>query len=123
MVTVTLEAERGPSATDTVEIEALPVETGDPFVRGDANADGSIDIADAIALLGFLFGGAGPLACDDAGDTNDDETLNIADTIRLLGFLFGSDPPPPPPFGQCGSDPTGDSGTLGCASFPENVCP
>ncbi len=88
------------------------------FVRGDSNQDSRIDIADAIRILSYLFGGAAALPCMDAGDANDDETMNIADAIRILGFLFGSGVKPPlPPPNQCGPDPQGD--TLGCA---ERAC-
>jgi hypothetical protein len=30
------------------------------FIRADANGDGSVDIGDPIAVLGYLFGGAAP---------------------------------------------------------------
>jgi len=78
------------------------------FKRGDANADGEVDIADAVYSLGCLFHG-GPIAlCRDAADVNDDGNDNIADVVFALMHLFipGS-PPPPPPFPLCGSDPTG----------------
>ena len=59
---------------------------------GDVNMDGTVNIADAIALLSYLFGGADPLACMKGADANDDDTLNIADAIRILSYLFGQDP-------------------------------
>ena len=35
-----------------------------PCVPGDANGDGSVDVSDPIALLGFIFqGGPAPVAC------------------------------------------------------------
>ena len=80
------------------------------FVRGDANADGAVDLADPIAILGLLFAG-GDLACAAAGDTNDDEQLDIADPIALLGLLFAGSTPPLPP--ECAADPT--AGPLCCA--------
>ncbi len=82
------------------------------FVRGDANQDARIDIADAITVLNHLFGGAGPLPCMDAGDANDDEQVNIADAITILGSLFGGKGALRPP-NQCGPDPAGE--VLGCA--------
>ncbi len=90
-----------------------------PFVRGDANQDGAIDIADAIRTLQFLFAHGAVLPCMDAADANDDESVNIADAIRVLGFLFGSGVKPPlPPPNQCGPDPQGD--TLDCR---DSLCP
>ena len=83
------------------------------FDRGDANLDGTLNIADPVATLGFLFSGGAPLECEDAGDANDDGQLNIADAVYTLNYLFtGNSAPPPPPFGVLGDDPTTDP--LGC---------
>lgn len=82
------------------------------FTRGDCNDDGSRDIADAIAVLGYLFPGAGGpvvLPCEDACDGNDDGSLNVADAIAVLNSLFGSPAVPLPPPSACGPDPTADS--------------
>ena len=48
------------------------------FVRGDANGDGAVDVADAISSLSYLFQ-AGALDCLDAGDTNDDGEFDVAE--------------------------------------------
>lgn len=85
------------------------------FIRGDANQDGSVNIADAVLILDSLFGmPAAILLCEDAADANDDEQLNIADAVSLLGFLFtpgASEPPAPFPYVD--RDGTGN-GALGC---------
>lgn len=84
------------------------------FGRGDANADGDIDISDGLVLLNLFFVPGSPsLICADAGDCNDDGALNIADVVYLLNFLFVSGPPLPAP--GCGIDPTPDS--LDCLSW------
>ncbi len=91
------------------------------FTRGDANADGSFDISDAIFSLAALFsvGGAMPL-CEDAADTNDDGQFDVADPVSALATLFvAMSPPPPGPFPGCGLDPTLDA--LPCVVFP--ACP
>lgn len=94
----------------------LPPCTDEPrFIRCDCNADGLTNIADAIFTLGFLFGG-GSAPCLDACDGNDDGVVNIGDVISCLSALFGGGPPPPPPFPDCGPDPTLDS--IRCDSFP-----
>ncbi|MGE3166088.1 MAG: hypothetical protein AB7O52_14370 [Planctomycetota bacterium] len=82
----------------------LPAGTGTSFRRGDCNADGSVNITDAVRLLGVLFPPAGcipdtdgipdgppecPIAtCRDACDANDDGSVNITDAVFLLGVLF-----------------------------------
>ena len=99
------------------------------FQRGNCNNDASINIADAIYTLTFLFPLPGDppitLACSDACDANDDGLLNIADAIAALNVLFpavGTTPEFPPPAGACGDDPTAD--TLDCPAYDEaDGCP
>lgn len=82
------------------------------FTRGDANRDGSIDVADAVRILGALFGSAEALECQDAGDANDDGNFDVADAVRLLGHLFQGGSDLASPFRLDGGDPTPDG--LGC---------
>ena len=105
------------------------------FHRGDCNLSRrgrrSVEVADAAAVLGFLFGTDDrrfDASCLDACDCNDDGVLDLADSMCLLRFLFQSGPFPPAPgpgFGPDGSelppgeDPTEDS--LGCEAGGECV--
>ncbi len=79
-----------------------------PFTRGDANADGEVDIADATATLGFLFEAEADVRCPKALDSNDDGSINISDPAYLLNFLFASGELIPPPYPDPGVDPTPD---------------
>jgi len=80
-----------------------------PFLRGDPNNDGQLDVADAIYLLSYLFAqGPPPEPCLDAGDANDSGEIDVADPIALLSFLFSGGLPPPYPFPIPGLDPTAD---------------
>ncbi len=78
------------------------------FVRGDANRDSGVDLADAVFVLNELFGGGDPSSCPDASDANDDGRLNIADPVAILDYLFGGADPLPPPGATAGADPTQD---------------
>lgn len=91
-----------------------------PFLRGDANGDGDVDLADAVRVLEGLFSPIAPnFECDDATDANDDGAVDISDAIRLLSFLFESTGVElPVPSSACGLDPTADS--LRCLSA---ACP
>ena len=108
------------TAQVTVDVES----SGQWFVRGDANADGRIDVADAVFTFSHLFLGTAPPPCDDAADTDDDGILNIADGIYGLEYLFMGGPLPPAPSpssayyvpDDCGPDPTDDN--LTCNAFP-----
>jgi hypothetical protein len=89
--------------------------SGVRFVRGDTNADGSVNIADASYLLNFLFLGGPDPKCAATADANADGGGNIADASFILNFLFlgGRDIPAP---NACGQDPAADPAD--CASFP-----
>ncbi len=86
------------------------------FMRGDVNADGLTNIADAISLLNYLFRSGREPTCMESANVNDDGAVNIADVIYTLGYMFRSDQAPKAPFPQCGPDPAGGS-SLGCRSF------
>jgi hypothetical protein len=101
-------------------------EDGGPiFRRGDSNADGGVNIADAIYTLQRLFAGGDPILCLEAADANDDDSVNIADAVYVLQRLFaGGDPIPPPGPDACGPDETlGEGKTdLGCEGYPAVHC-
>ena len=64
---------------------ALAGSVDGPFLRGDTNASGAVDIADAIATLEWLFIGGVAADCPDAADTNDDGVVDLADAVVTLG--------------------------------------
>jgi len=67
------------------------------FIRGDSNGDTTVDLSDAVTLLGYLFLGSGRPSCYDAGDANDDGELNISDAITIVASLFLVEHPSRPP--------------------------
>jgi hypothetical protein len=80
-----------------------------PFIRGDASADGKMDLSDPIRILNFLFGSP-PLStgCRSASDANDDGVMDISDALTVLLYLFVGAQPLAAPFPLCGADPTPD---------------
>lgn len=67
-------------------------------LRGDANGDGSINIADATYVLSYLFlMGPEPVGCVEVADTNGDGSVNIADATYTLSYLFLMGPEPVSP--------------------------
>ncbi len=67
------------------------------FRRGDANSDGTVDIADMIYLLTHLFNGGPRPSCSDVVDVNDDGGVDLADPVFGLHYLFRGGPEPPVP--------------------------
>jgi hypothetical protein len=90
----------------------------EPFIRGDSNGDGSVNIADTVHTLLWLFVGGPEPSCPDAADFNDSESVSVQDAIRGLQYLFELGPAPASPFPACGRDPSG--GGLDCG--PNTAC-
>lgn len=72
---------------------------------GDCNQDGTLDISDAICILGFLFQGkpvslpCGDGTASDPGnlslvDLNGDSGLDVSDGVYCLAYLFSGGKPP-----------------------------
>lgn len=76
-------------------------------IPGDCNQDGTMDISDAVCLLGHLFLGAPVrVPCGDGSlehpanlallEMNGDGSVDLSDPIYILSFLFIGGPPPLP---------------------------
>lgn len=63
-------------------------------LTGDANGDGSIDVADAVFLINYVFkGGPGPDPYE-SGDANCDGAVNLGDAVYLIAYVFKGGPGP-----------------------------
>ncbi len=112
-------------------VRMIPVRRRTRFVRGDANGDAEVDLADALHIASYLFAGGPRPPCLDAADVNDSARrrgppgVGLDDVLYLLRFLFAHGDPPPPPSPSpgwvtrkdCGVDPQWDDG-LDCSSYP-----
>jgi hypothetical protein len=90
-------------------IDEFSIIQGEPrpdflLLRGNVNGDRVVNLADAIALLVWLFQNdpLSPIACRAASDTNGDQSVDLADPIYLLWHLFIGGPAPAGPFPECG---------------------
>ncbi|HZN59550.1 MAG TPA: hypothetical protein VFD71_15870 [Planctomycetota bacterium] len=120
-----------PVTTATVAVSAGP----SPFVRGDMNQSGRLEVTDAILTLDYLFGGS-TLPAGEATRTNciiamnfdgsvsrstptteDPEDVDLSDVVALLTYVFRRGVAPPAPFPACGQ-PTATAGaTAECKEF------
>jgi hypothetical protein len=64
------------------------------YIRGDANRDGRVTVADVVYLVGYLFKGGPPPVPLGAGDANHDGKVLVSDCVYLINFLFKGGPPP-----------------------------
>ncbi len=65
-------------------------------MRGDANSDGSINIADAVYLINYIFKAGPAPESIYQGDADGSGSINISDAVYLVNYIFKSGPPPPP---------------------------
>jgi hypothetical protein len=64
------------------------------FIRGDANADGVINVADVVYLVNFLYRGGDPPVPMEAGDCTCEGVVDVGDVVFLINYLYkGGDPP------------------------------
>lgn len=61
---------------------------------GDANADGSINLADIIFLENYIFRGGPAPNPICRGDANGNGLINLADEVYLVNYVFKGGPPP-----------------------------
>jgi hypothetical protein len=64
------------------------------YLRGDANEDGEVNLADAVYLVNYLFIGGPPPDPMEAGDANCDGEVDLADAVYIINYLFIGGPPP-----------------------------
>jgi len=59
-----------------------------PYICGDANASGRVDIGDIVFIVSFIFSqGPEPIPYE-SGDVNCDGTVDIDDVVFLINYIF-----------------------------------
>lgn len=78
-----------------------PPPPGDAIIRAtgyietpDFNADGVIDIGDAVFLINYVLKDGPPPVPEWTGDVNGDTVVDIEDVYYLISYLFRGGPPP-----------------------------
>jgi|GEM_PF-2505348 len=86
---------KSPGALVALVNDSLIVFEYSPFPRcGDADGEGTINIADAVYLISYIFShgpAPSPLAAGDADCSGD---INIADCVYLINYIFSHGPQP-----------------------------
>ncbi len=68
------------------------------IVAGDADDDGSFNVADVTYLIARILSSGPPITCPSAADSNADNAVNIADVTFNIARIFSGGPAP-----VCGS--------------------
>jgi hypothetical protein len=63
-------------------------------IRGDANNDAKVTVADAVYLVNYLFKGGPAPGLPEAGDANCDGKITVSDVVYLINYLFKGGPQP-----------------------------
>lgn len=81
-----------------MEVDACCYETccNHDGIRGDANNDAGIDVADVTFLVDYLFNDALTPECDEESDADASGETDISDLTHLVDYLFNGGPPPEP---------------------------
>ncbi|MFH1700274.1 MAG: M28 family peptidase [Candidatus Zixiibacteriota bacterium] len=61
---------------------------------GDANGDGTVNVADAVYLINHIFKGGPPPETVEIGDANCDGSVNVGDAVYLINHVFKGGPGP-----------------------------
>jgi hypothetical protein len=95
----------GTTPDSTVEAE-FTVSLSDPFytiqktimvivyVCGDANADGEVNVADAVYNINYVFKDGPAPVPEIAGDANGDGEVNVGDGVYVINYVFKGGQPP-----------------------------
>lgn len=62
---------------------------GQSYQTGDANGDGSLDIADAVSVVNYVVGKRNTSFVRSAADANNDGVIDIADAVRIVNLVVG----------------------------------
>ena len=63
--------------------------TVDELQLGDVNADGEMDIADAVCIVNHIIGKPTVVFMENVADANLDEEIDIADAVRIVNLIIG----------------------------------
>ncbi|HEX7401830.1 MAG TPA: dockerin type I repeat-containing protein, partial [candidate division Zixibacteria bacterium] len=65
-----------------------------PFLAGDANTSGEVEVGDIVALINYLYKNGPSPDPVEAGDDNCDGKTDVGDIVYLINYLFkgGSSP-------------------------------
>ncbi len=72
----------------------IPVDVTAGYICGDANADGGVNVSDAVHVINYVFIGGTPPNPMESGDCNCDGSCNVSDAVMIINYVFigGNEP-------------------------------
>ncbi len=71
-------------------LEAFKLEGQEQFVKGDANGDGVVDVADVVAIVNYILNKPGENFNEKAADVNNDSVIDVADVVAVVNIILTS---------------------------------
>lgn len=59
-----------------------------PYLRGDPNDDGNLNVGDAVFIINYVFKGGSAPDPTNAGDANCDGSVNVGDAVFMINYVF-----------------------------------
>ncbi len=86
-----------PGFDDTIDSDGDGIPDGCDNICGDANNDRSVDVADAVYIINYVFkeGPEPDPLCQ--GDANGDGPTNVGDGVYIINYVFKAGVPPVEP--------------------------
>lgn len=83
-----------PPSYDTLGVTITILAEAEPWICGDVDDSGEVDIDDIVALIDYVFlGGAAPEPME-SGNVNCQDGADIDDIVYLVSFIFAGGPAP-----------------------------
>jgi len=78
---------------------SIPVDVAGAWAQvcqfvGDVNADNSVDVADIVYFVNYVFNDGPVPIPHQAGNVNCDDEVDVADIVVLVNYIFNDGPPP-----------------------------
>lgn len=62
------------------------------MLMGDTNGDGSIDVADVVAVVNYILDKPAASFVSEAADLNEDGSIDVADVVKLVSMVLKQNP-------------------------------
>lgn len=78
----------GVANTDQLDLNGDGIGDACQYKCGDANADGKVNVSDAVYIINYVFVGGNPPNPLKAGDANCDVSVNVSDAVWIINYVF-----------------------------------
>ena len=63
-----------------------------PFIFGDANNDGYVNVTDVMLVVNYLLGNTTNTIRTKKIDVNQDNNVNVSDVMGIVNYILGNTP-------------------------------